>query len=371
MTKLLIADDEPPIRTLTKAIFSEKGFDVVLAVDGQDAINKIKSETPDLVLTDVLMPHKTGFEVCEFIKNDPQYAEIPVIIISALGDIDNKMTGFNEGADDYITKPFNIEELQARVNVILERKRNLNDSDSQNTSPADTNIQQCSTGISDLDAALNGGLPTGSNILIKGPKGIGKTSFAAKFISQGLNNDEPALVVGLDENPITVRKRLNMFTSDALKGYESKRSFALVDAYSCAALSKSSEETYQIQGTLELNELCSLIADAGYDIGQSINKKHGGRRVVDSISSLFVNFDLKDNQRFINQVARTAIPFGNVTTLFLLEEGSIDDHSYKNIDYIMDGIINFRSNNDLIECKIETMKWVTHTKDWFPVSFNF
>ena len=97
MTKILIADDEPNTLLLTSVMFQDLGMEVFKAKDGQEAIDLADQHKPDLILTDVIMPKKDGFEVCAHVRNNPEIAHAPIIILSALGYEYNKITGL-EGA---------------------------------------------------------------------------------------------------------------------------------------------------------------------------------------------------------------------------------------------------------------------------------
>ena len=90
--------------------------------------------------------------------------------------------------------------------------------------------------------------------------------------------------------------------------------------------------------------------------------------MLDSISSLFLHFDLATVQRFLTQLSRTAKSYGGVSTLFLLEQGSVDEHSFNNIKYLMDGVFEFR-NDKYCEMRVANYKWQTHNKDWFRVEY--
>lgn len=123
MEKILVTDDSSINRTIARMALEEKGYCVIEAEDGQSAIDKIYQEHPDLVLMDVMMPRLNGFEACKIIKNDPKIKYIPVIFVTALEELPSKKEGFEIGADDYITKPYIIEELLLRVELILRIKR--------------------------------------------------------------------------------------------------------------------------------------------------------------------------------------------------------------------------------------------------------
>ncbi len=112
---ILIVDDEYSGRETLQSILEGEGYDLIMAENGPQAIAQAKSILPDVILLDVMMPGMTGFEVCEKIRNDPQVAEIPIIILTALDDRDSLLRGLKAGADDFISKPFDRFELRARL----------------------------------------------------------------------------------------------------------------------------------------------------------------------------------------------------------------------------------------------------------------
>lgn len=118
---VLVVDDEAPIVRLLRATLEADGFSVVTADRGAAALNIINTERPDLVVLDVMMPEMDGFETLRRIRNQSQIPKVPVIMLTArTGDID-KLQGFQSGADDYVTKPFNPDELLARITAVLRR----------------------------------------------------------------------------------------------------------------------------------------------------------------------------------------------------------------------------------------------------------
>ncbi|MFC1753495.1 ATPase domain-containing protein [Thermoproteota archaeon] len=369
MTKILIADDEPNILLLSKVLFEDLGMTVITAKDGSEAIEKAISEKPDMAILDVIMPKKTGFEVCRSIRNTSAISNMPIIILSALGDEYNKITGFEEGADDYITKPFNLEELKLRAKTLLFRHQSRQSTIkhvSVQPSPTDTDIsiETVPTGIPELDKCLYGGLPKGANILLVGPVGEGKSTFSRQFIAQGLEKGDRCLFIALDDNPKKIRDQLSANLNKNISDFDKIDLIRFIDAYSSESLSNDGHEKFSITGPLELNHLSALISDASAEIGQTVQNKLGGRRVIDSISSLFIHFELSSVQRFINQIARTSIAFGGVTTLFILEKGTIDDISLNNIKYIMDGIIEFAKIEGKISARVASMKWTPYSNQW-------
>jgi putative two-component system response regulator len=112
---ILIVDDEYSGRETLQSVLEGEGYNLVMAENGPQAIAQAKSILPDVILLDVMMPGMTGFEVCERIRNDPQVAEIPIIILTALDDRESLLAGLKAGADDFISKPFDRFELRARL----------------------------------------------------------------------------------------------------------------------------------------------------------------------------------------------------------------------------------------------------------------
>jgi two-component system alkaline phosphatase synthesis response regulator PhoP len=117
--KILVVDDEIYIVHILDFSLGMEGYEVVTALDGEQALEKLKSEKPDLIVLDIMMPKLDGYEVCKAVKADPATKQIPVILLSAKGrNVDQKM-GFEVGADDYITKPFSPRKLVERINQLL------------------------------------------------------------------------------------------------------------------------------------------------------------------------------------------------------------------------------------------------------------
>jgi putative two-component system response regulator len=112
---VLIVDDEYAGRETLESILEGEGYQLEMAENGMQAIEKAKQISPDVILLDVMMPGMTGFEVCQRIRNDPQIAEIPIIILTALDDRDSLLNALKAGADDFISKPFDRYELRARL----------------------------------------------------------------------------------------------------------------------------------------------------------------------------------------------------------------------------------------------------------------
>ncbi|MBR2931034.1 MAG: response regulator transcription factor [Clostridia bacterium] len=117
-TKLLIVDDDPNICDMLKIYFENEGYKVKTANDGIDGLNTFKLCDPDLVLLDIMMPHKDGWQVCREIR---EISPKPIIMITAKGEVFDKVLGLELGADDFIVKPFDMKELSARIKAVLRR----------------------------------------------------------------------------------------------------------------------------------------------------------------------------------------------------------------------------------------------------------
>jgi DNA-binding response OmpR family regulator len=119
---LIVEDDDLVSRTVERSLSSNE-FQISLADNGLDGIKAARKSSPDLVILDVIMPEIDGYEVCRRMRADPQLSDIPILFLTAKIKDEDKVNGFLAGADDYLTKPFNIDELELRVQAILRRTR--------------------------------------------------------------------------------------------------------------------------------------------------------------------------------------------------------------------------------------------------------
>ena len=118
-----IVEDEQPIITLVKYNLEKEGYKVSSSDNGNDGIEDIKKLFPDLVLLDWMLPDFSGVEICKILKKEKKFKEIPIIMLTAKGEDEDKIKGLNSGADDYITKPFSFPELLARIKALLRRSK--------------------------------------------------------------------------------------------------------------------------------------------------------------------------------------------------------------------------------------------------------
>jgi diguanylate cyclase (GGDEF)-like protein len=118
--RILVVDDEEHIRKIVKFQLERAGYLVDTAVDGVEALRAVEACHPDLILLDLMMPNMDGYEVCKRLKSDYQTNQIPIIMVTAKADLENKLQGFEDGANDYIAKPFAVTELLLRVRNVLQ-----------------------------------------------------------------------------------------------------------------------------------------------------------------------------------------------------------------------------------------------------------
>ena len=118
-TKVLVVDDDAFIRRPLEFILREEGFEPFTAVDGDDCLKKVAERRPDLIILDVMMPGRDGFEVCRMLKDDPDLADIPIILLSARGRENDRKKGLMLGAAEFMTKPYSPSDLLRRVRQLL------------------------------------------------------------------------------------------------------------------------------------------------------------------------------------------------------------------------------------------------------------
>lgn len=119
--KILAVDDEPSIVKLVSAALTTRGYEVVTAYDGQDALDKVVLEKPDLIVLDIMMPRMDGREVARRLSKDPKTAKIPIVFLSAIGDLSSQLDTLEELKDvEYLTKPFDVKELGDYVDAMLD-----------------------------------------------------------------------------------------------------------------------------------------------------------------------------------------------------------------------------------------------------------
>jgi DNA-binding response OmpR family regulator len=119
MAKILIVDDEPQATTLLEMLLSSRGYKTVAVNESSEAIQVAKETDPDLIILDLMMPEPDGFKVCRMLRADSRFMLTPILIITALDDTDSRIVAFGAGADDYLIKPYNVDELVSIIKALL------------------------------------------------------------------------------------------------------------------------------------------------------------------------------------------------------------------------------------------------------------
>ena len=169
---IFVVEDEKPIQELLQYNLEKEGFKVSSSANGEEALETIKEKIPDLILLDWMLPDLSGIKICQYLKQDKTVKDIPVILLTAKGEEEDKIKGFNTGAEDYMTKPFSFPELLVRIKSLLKRvKPNIV---SDEAIYLDLKIDRVSMKVSRKEKEINLGPKEYKllNFLIKQPKRV-------------------------------------------------------------------------------------------------------------------------------------------------------------------------------------------------------
>jgi PleD family two-component response regulator len=142
LKKLVIAEDDDAVAHLVAASLGDAGFLCLRARDGEEALNLTRTELPDLLVLDVMMPKMDGIQVCTRIKSDVVLSRIPILMLTSLAGIDDRVAGLEAGADDYLPKPFDLRELAARVKALIRQSRRERDRNPTTNLPSGQAIEE-------------------------------------------------------------------------------------------------------------------------------------------------------------------------------------------------------------------------------------
>tara|TARA_B100000073_G_scaffold344101_2_gene350231 strand:- start:1160 stop:1885 length:726 start_codon:yes stop_codon:yes gene_type:complete len=188
-SQILLVDDEPGIRNAVKTFLEDEGFEITIAVDGEDGWEKAQKFFPDLIISDIMMPRCNGFTLLERIREDERLSGTPVIFLTAKGMTIDRTQGYLAGIDDYISKPFDPDELAARVkNVIMRQDRLLKEA----AKFADTDVSKMAKQITEIRSMLTNNNPANqenANII---PSFTPREASVLQLVAEGLMNKEIA-----------------------------------------------------------------------------------------------------------------------------------------------------------------------------------
>ena len=120
MQKIMVVDDDKQATTMLQEFLSMEGYESIVVNESATSIEVASAKNPDLFVLDLMMPEPDGFKVCRMLRKDPSFNRTPIIILTALDDTDSKIVAFGAGADDYLTKPYHIEDLSSRIKKLLD-----------------------------------------------------------------------------------------------------------------------------------------------------------------------------------------------------------------------------------------------------------
>ncbi|MBW4531643.1 MAG: response regulator transcription factor [Aphanothece saxicola GSE-SYN-MK-01-06B] len=193
--RLLLVDDEPGLRTAVKAYLEDEGFAVTTANDGEEGWTAAQAQMPDVVITDVMMPRCDGYGLLKRLRADERLGGTPVIFLTAKGMTADRIAGFQAGADDYIPKPFDPDELVARVRNVVRRQERLL---AEAARFADADIGAMARQITEIRSMLGGGGASGAVGSAKKPVSDVKLDFTPReasvlqLVAEGMMNKEIA-----------------------------------------------------------------------------------------------------------------------------------------------------------------------------------
>lgn len=193
--RLLLVDDEPGLRTAVKAYLEDEGFAVTTANDGEEGWTAAQAQMPDVVITDVMMPRCDGYGLLKRLRADERLGGTPVIFLTAKGMTADRIAGFQAGADDYIPKPFDPDELVARVRNVVRRQERLL---AEAARFADADIGAMARQITEIRSMLGGGTASGSVGSARKPVADVKLDFTPRegsvlqLVAEGMMNKEIA-----------------------------------------------------------------------------------------------------------------------------------------------------------------------------------
>jgi two-component system response regulator MtrA len=158
---ILLVEDDPSIREITKLGLEDAGFSVNTAVDGEEALTRFRHDQPDLVVLDVMLPKRDGFDVCRTIRTE---SSVPVVMLTARGDAIDVVVGLESGADDYVTKPFEMPILVARIRAALRRAKLMDPAETLTLGPLRIDVLAHRVALNDEEIGLT---PTEFRLLLE------------------------------------------------------------------------------------------------------------------------------------------------------------------------------------------------------------
>ena len=188
-SQILLVDDEPGLRNAVKTFLEDEGFELTIAVDGEDGWEKAQKFFPDLIISDIMMPRCNGYALLEKIREDERLSGTPVIFLTAKGMTLDRTQGYIAGVDDYISKPFDPDELAARVNNVIKRQDRLL---KEAARFADTDVSKMAKQITEIKSMLTNNNSNNQENDINIPSFTPREASVLQLVAEGLMNKEIA-----------------------------------------------------------------------------------------------------------------------------------------------------------------------------------
>jgi DNA-binding SARP family transcriptional activator/CheY-like chemotaxis protein len=355
--RILVVDDDVDMLNILNIRLSQSGYEVNTLNRPRDSLSLLNRYHFDLLITDAMMPGFSGFDLTRAVRSTTNLRHLPVLMLTTLHSEEDTLQAFRDGVDAFLTKPW-------QQNTLDEKIRSLLNPEQAPVKFDQKCVARGGSGLETLDKALGGSWPAGTNTLLVGEWGSGKSTFASHFLIEGLLADEPGLWVNFDDNPARVSHRLDILSGGQLEEYSKLGKFKLLDALEwCIPNTSTESNDWKV-----LSDLAKNTVDEGRLLGQSLQLRAGGRRVLDSISSLFIQYEFSIVQRFLLQLSRTSQSYGGVSTLFIVEQEAVEERIINQIKYFMDCIIEMRYNGDY-QMRILNHRWQSHSPDWFETRY--
>jgi two-component system alkaline phosphatase synthesis response regulator PhoP len=202
--RVLVVDDDKEVVRLMRAYLEQAGFDVLVAYDGESAVHHLRREKPDLLLLDLMLPDRDGFDITRTVRSDENLSHIPIIMLTARVDVTDKIVGLEMGADDYVTKPYNPREVVARVRARL-RSQSASPSKLLQVGDLRMDIGRREVQVEDQLFDLT---PTEFNLLRVLMEQAGYVFTRSELISKGLGADYEGIERTLDSHIRNLRQKI-------------------------------------------------------------------------------------------------------------------------------------------------------------------
>jgi two-component system alkaline phosphatase synthesis response regulator PhoP len=202
--RVLVVDDDKEVVRLMRAYLEQAGFDVLVAYDGESAVHHLRREKPDLLLLDLMLPDRDGFDITRTVRSDENLSHIPIIMLTARVDVTDKIVGLEMGADDYVTKPYNPREVVARVRARL-RSQGASPSKLLQVGDLRMDIGRREVQVEDQLFDLT---PTEFNLLRALMEQAGYVFTRSELISKGLGADYEGIERTLDSHIRNLRQKI-------------------------------------------------------------------------------------------------------------------------------------------------------------------